>query len=165
MMKAVLGFALAGAFLAPIGAHAQAAGSGPKIELSHFMSAYSVADIEAVTKFYVDVLDFEVVKDVPLGEAMHFRWLRNGNQGIELVQMANSTPGPARGTPPAHLMVRGPGQLMLQVENLEATKAALLAKGVTPNVDITAIAPLGIKVMFVNDPEGNPIEIVEVTGG
>ena len=165
MTKAVLGFALASALLAPVGAHAQGAGAGAAIELSHFMSAYSVADIEAVTRFYVDVLDFEVVKDVPLGEAMHFRWLRNGNQGIELVQMANSQPGPERGRPPAHLAVRGPGQLMLQVEDLEATKAALLAKGVTPNVDITAIAPLGIKVMFVNDPEGNPIEIVEVADG
>ena len=165
MKKVLIGLALAGAFLAPIGAHAQGAGAGPKIELSHFMSAYSVADIEAVTKFYVDVLDFEVVKDVPLGEAMHFRWLRHGNQGIELVQMANSQPGPERGRPPAHLAVRGPGQLMLQVKDIEATKAALLAKGVTPNVDITDVAPLGIKVMFVNDPEGNPIEIVEVTGG
>jgi catechol 2,3-dioxygenase-like lactoylglutathione lyase family enzyme len=111
------------------------------------------------------VLDFEVVKDVPLGEAMHFRWLRNGNQGIELVQMANSRPGPERGTPPAHLAVRGPGQLMLRVADIAATKAVLLGKGVTPNVDITDVAPLGIKVMFVNDPEGNPIEIVEVTGG
>ena len=165
MKKVLMGVALAGAVFAPIGAHGQDAAVEPKIELSHFMSAYSVADIEAVTKFYVDVLDFEVVKDVPLGEAMHFRWLRNGNQGIELVQMANSQPGPARGTPPAHLMVRGPGQLMLQVEDIEATKAALLAKGVTPNVDITDVAPLGIKVMFVNDPEGNPIEIVQVTGG
>jgi catechol 2,3-dioxygenase-like lactoylglutathione lyase family enzyme len=163
MKKALIGLALAGGVFAPIGAHAQDAGAEPKIELSHFMSAYSVADIEAVTKFYVDVLDFEVVKDVPLGEAMHFRWLKHGNQGIELVQMANSQPGPARGTPPAHLMVRGPGQLMLRVENLEATKAALAAKGVTPDVDITNVAPLGIKVMFVNDPEGNPIEIVEVT--
>lgn len=165
MKRILVGFALAGALFAPVGAHAQGASAAPKIELSHFMSAYSVADIEAVTKFYVDVLDFEVVKDVPLGEAMHFRWLRNGNQGIELVQMANSTPGPERGTPPAHLMVRGPGQLMLQVKDLAATKAALLAKGVTPNVDITEVAPLGIKVMFVNDPEGNPIEIVEVSGG
>jgi catechol 2,3-dioxygenase-like lactoylglutathione lyase family enzyme len=165
MKKILVGFALAGALVAPIGAHAQGAGAAPKIELNHFMSAYSVADIEVVTKFYVDVLDFEVVKDAPLGDAMHFRWLRNGNQGIELVQMANSKPGPERGTPPAHLMVRGPGQLMLQVESLEATKAALLAKGVTPNVDITDVAPLGIKVMFVNDPEGNPIEIVEVTDG
>ena len=162
MKKVLIGLTLAGAVFAPIGAHGQDAAAEPKIEMSHFMSAYSVADIEAVTKFYVDVLDFEVVKDVPLGEAMHFRWLRNGNQGIELVQMANSQPGPERGTPPAHLMVRGPGQLMLQVEDIEATKAALLAKGVTPNVDITAVAPLGIKVMFVNDPEGNPIEIVEV---
>ena len=163
MKKALIRLALAGALFAPIGAHAQDGGAEPKIELSHFMSAYSVADIEAVTKFYVDVLDFEVVKDVPLGEAMHFRWLRHGNQGIELVQMANSQPGPARGTPPAHLAVRGPGQLMLQVDDIEATKAALLAKGVTPDVDITDVAPLGIKVMFVNDPEGNPIEIVEVT--
>lgn len=163
MNKVLTALALAGAVFTPIGAHAQDA--TPRVELSHFMSAYSVADIEAVTRFYVDVLDFEVVKDVPLGEAMHFRWLRNGNQGIELVQMANSTPGPERGVPPAHLMVRGPGQLMLRVEDLEATKAALLAKGVTPDVDITAVAPLGIKVMFVNDPEGNPIEIVEVTEG
>ena len=165
MRKSLFGLALAGAVIAGTGARAQAPELASPIELSHFMSAYSVADIEAVTKFYVEVLDFEVVKDVPLGEAMHFRWLRNGNQGIELVQMANSQPGPARGTPPAHLMVRGPGQLMLRVEDLEATKAALAAKGVTPNVDITNIAPLGIKVMFVNDPEGNPIEIVEVTDG
>jgi len=142
---------------------AQVQDPGPAIELAHFMSAYSVADIEAVTAFYVNVLDFEVVKDVPLGEAMHFRWLKNGNQGIELVQMADSVPGPQRGTPPAHLMTRGPGQLMMQVADIEATKAALLAKGVTPDVDITEVAPLGIKVMFVNDPEGNPIEIVQVT--
>jgi len=164
MKKVLVGFALAGALFAPTGAHAQDAGAERPIALSHFMSAYSVADMEAVTRFYVDVLDFEVVKDVPLGEAMHFRWLRNGNQGIELVRMANSQPGPERGRPPAHLAVRGPGQLMLQVEDLAATKAALLAKGVTPAVDITAVAPLGIKVMFVNDPEGNPIELVEVTG-
>ena len=160
-----IALAACGAVLAATGAQAQAQEAAPSIELSHFMSAYSVADIEAVTAFYVDVLDFEVVKDVPLGDEMHFRWLRNGNQGIELVQMANSVPGPERGTPPAHLMTRGPGQLMLQVADLEATKAALLAKGVTPNVDITDVAPLGIKVMFVNDPEGNPIEIVQVADG
>ncbi len=163
MKQVLIGLALAGALLAPTGAHAQNGGAAP-IQLNHFMSAYSVADIEAVTKFYVDVLDFKVVKDVPLGEATHFRWLRNGNQGIELVQMANSQPGPKRGAPPAHLLVRGPGQLMVQVENLDATKAALLAKGVTLAVDITPIAALGIKVMFVNDPEGNPIEIVQVLG-
>ena len=165
MKQVLIGLALAGALFAPIGARAQDEGAERPIELSHFMSAYSVADIEAVTKFYVDVLDFEVVKDVPLGEAMHFRWLRNGNQGIELVRMANSQPGPTRGRPPAHLAVRGPGQLMLQVADLEATKAALLAKGVTPSVDITDVGVLGIKVMFVMDPEGNPIELVQVTGG
>ena len=93
---------------------------------------------------------------------MRFRWIRNGNQGIELVYMANSVAGPERGTPPAHLEVRGPGQLMMRVDDLEATRAILAAKGVTPDVDITDVAPLGIKVMFVNDPEGNLIELVQV---
>ena len=160
-----IALAAAGAVLLAQGAQAQAQQAAPRLELSHFMSAYSVADIEAVTAFYVDVLDFEVVKDVPLGDEMHFRWLKHGNQGIELVQMAGSVAGPERGTPPAHLMTRGPGQLMLQVADLEATKAALAARGVTPDIDITEIAPLGIKVMFVYDPEGNPIEIAQVMGG
>ncbi|GAA0282103.1 hypothetical protein GCM10009127_24310 [Alteraurantiacibacter aestuarii] len=166
MNKAVFAIALAGALSVATGAQAQApeyAAAEPKIELNHFMMALSVADMEAVTAFYVDVLDFEVVKDAPLGDAMHFRWLKNGTQGIELVRMANSQPGPERGAPPAHLEVRGPGQLMMEVADIEATKAQLLAKGVTPDVDITDLtAALGIKVMFVIDPEGNLIELVQV---
>jgi catechol-2,3-dioxygenase len=89
-------YALSGAALAmavPASAQAPEYAEQPRIELNHFLMALSVADIEAVTAFYVDVLDFEVVKDAPLGPAMHFRWLRNGTQGLELVQMANSQPG------------------------------------------------------------------------
>ncbi len=167
MKKTVFGSALAGALLAATGVQAQGPEfeAQPKIELNHFMMALSVEDIEAVTAFYVDVLDFEVVKDAPLGPAMHFRWLKNGTQGLELVQVADSQPGPERGTPPAHLAVRGPGQLMMEVEDIEATKEILLSKGVTPAVDITDLtAVLGIKVMFVVDPEGNNIELVQVTG-
>ncbi|MXO58626.1 hypothetical protein GRI89_03600 [Altererythrobacter salegens] len=152
------------ASLVALAVPAQAEDATP-IELKHFMSALSVADIEAETRFFTDVLDFEVVKDVPLGDAMHFRWLKNGTQGIELVQMADSKPGPERGPPPSHLLVRGPGQLMMEVASLEATKAALAAKDITPDVDITDVAPLGIRVMFVMDPEGNPIELVEVKQG
>lgn len=167
MNKAILAATLAGAMFAVGGAQAQAPEyqSAPSIELNHFMMALSVEDMEAVTAFYVDVLDFEIVKDAPLGDAMHFRWLKNGTQGIELVRMADSQPGSERGPPPAHLAVRGPGQLMMVVADIAATKDILLSKGVTPDVDITDLtAVLGIKVMFVIDPEGNNIEIVEVTG-
>jgi catechol 2,3-dioxygenase-like lactoylglutathione lyase family enzyme len=128
------------------------------------MSAYSVANMEAVTAFYVTVLDFKVVKDVPLEDGRHFRWLRNGTQGIELVYLPDATSGPDR-APPRHLAVRGSGQLMLQVADVAATKAALLAKGVTPVVDITDVPVLGLKLMFVVDPEGNAIEIVQVVDG
>ncbi len=167
MNKAVFAIALAGALGFSSTAQAQAPeyqAEEPAIELEHFMTAVSVADIEAVTAFYVDVLDFEVVADVPLGDAMHFRWIRNGSQGIELVYMANSVAGPERGVPPTHLEVRGPGQLMMRVADLEETKGILANKGVTPAVDITDVAPLGIKVMFLKDPEGNLIELVQVTG-
>ena len=46
-------------------------------------------------------------------------------------------------------------------QNLEATKAALAAQGLTPALDITEVAPLGIKVMYYQDPEGNAIEIAQ----
>jgi catechol 2,3-dioxygenase-like lactoylglutathione lyase family enzyme len=161
MKKAIFALALASSaplICAPVKAQGQEPG---RIELNHFMSAYSVADIEAVTAFYVDKLDFEVVKDVPLEDGRHFRWLKNGTQGIELVYLPDATAGPDR-APPRHLAVRGPGQLMLQVADVAATKAALLAKGVTPVVDITDVPVLGLKLMFVVDPEGNAIEIVQV---
>ena len=45
MKKALFGLMLAGVVFAPTGAHAQDAGAEPTIEVSHFMSAYSVADI------------------------------------------------------------------------------------------------------------------------
>ena len=42
---------------------------------------------------------------------------------------------------------------------------ALVAKGVTPALDITDVAPLGIKVIYLLDPEGNAIEIAQRLAG
>ena len=160
MKKSLFGLALASAMIATTPAQAQAPELQQKIELNHFLQGISVEDIEAVTAFYVDVLDFEVVKDVPLGGGRHFRWLRNGTQGLELVQVDDAVPGPDR-TPPAHFSTRGPAQLLMVVDDIEATKAILLARGVTLITDVTDVAVLGIRVMLLADPEGNPLEIVE----
>ena len=132
------------------------------LEFSHFYQAISVENIETVSAFYVDNLGFEVELDTSLGGAIQFRWLTNGSSRIELIQMTGSQAGPERGPPPGHLGIRGFSHLGIETPDIVATKAALVARGVTIAVDITELAPLGIKAMFVLDPEGNAIEIIEV---
>ena len=51
--------------------------------------------------------------------------------------------------------------MTLETPDIEATRAALAAKGITPALDITEVAPLGIKVLYLLDPEGNAIEIAQ----
>jgi catechol 2,3-dioxygenase-like lactoylglutathione lyase family enzyme len=161
--------ALAFAALA-LGAGGPASAQGPEVaaalEFNHFMVAISVQDIEAETRWFVDNLGFTVEKDASVRDgAVRFRWLINGNQRIELLSIAGSQPGPARATPPGHAGIRGITQVTLETRDIEATRAALAAKGITPALDITDVAPLGIKAMYLLDPEGNAIEIAQMVIG
>lgn len=132
------------------------------LAFDHFMVAISVADIDAETAFYVDKLGFAVEKDASMRDgAVKMRWLVNGTERIELIQSAGSAPGPARAQPPAHAGIRGLTQITLATSDLESVRAALAARNVIPALDITEVEPLGIKVMYVTDPEGNAVEIVQ----
>ena len=156
--------------LAALALGAPAAAQGPEVgaalEFNHFMVALSVQDIEAETRWFVDNLNFTVEKDASVRNgAVQFRWLKNGNQRIELIRIADSQPGPARGRPPGHAAIRGITQVTLETQDIVATRAALAAKGITPALDITDVTPLGIKAMYLHDPEGNAIEIAQMAGG
>ncbi len=156
--------------LAASGLAAPAAAQGPEgnsaLQFNHFMVAISVQDIERETAWFVDNLGFTVEKDASVRDgAVRFRWLRNGNQRIELIGIANSQPGPVRATPPGHAAIRGITQVTLETQDIVATRAALAARGITPALDITDVAVLGIKAMYLLDPEGNAIEIAQVVGG
>jgi len=135
-----------------------AAQAGP--ELGHWMVAISVADLDAETAFF-EKLGFEVELDTTFGPQIPVRWLVSGNERIELLKIANSQPGAPRVKPPGHAAVRGISQVTLSTSDIEATKAALAAKGLTPALDITEVGPLGVKVMYYQDPEGNAIEIAQ----
>ena len=163
MNRSRLSLALAAVALASCTtAHAQGPEVASALEFNHFMVAISVHDIDEETAWFVDKLNFTVEKDASVRDgAVKFRWLRNGNQRIELIGIATSQPGPARATPPGHAAIRGITQVTLETTDIEATRAALLAKGVTPALDITDVAPLGIKAMYLLDPEGNAIEIAQ----
>jgi catechol 2,3-dioxygenase-like lactoylglutathione lyase family enzyme len=129
--------------------------------LGHWMVAISVANLDAETEFYKK-LDFKVAVDTKFGPGIPVRWLTSGNERIELLQIPNSKPPTdPRAKPPAHAAVQGYSQMTLSTSDLAATKAALAAQGLTPALDITEVAPLGIKVMYYQDPEGNAVEIAQ----
>ena len=134
------------------------------LALGHFMAAISVADMDRETAWFRDKLGFHLVADTKIGGGTPVRWLENGSERIELLSIANSTAGPVRGTPPRHASVRGISQITLSTPDLKATRDALVARGVTPALDITEVAPLGIKVIYLVDPEGNAIEIAQRLG-
>ena len=147
-------------------ANAQGPEVASALQFNHFMVAISVQDIEKETAWFVDNLGFTVEKDASVRDgAVRFRWLRNGNERIELLSIANSQPAPVRATPPGHAAIRGITQVTLETNDLDATRAALAAKGVTPVLDITEVAPLGIRVIYLLDPEGNAVEIAQVVTG
>ena len=150
---------LAGAALAGCATANAQAPAAP--ELGHWMVAISVANLDTETEFFKK-LGFKVALDTKFGPGIPVRWLVSGNERIELLQIANSKP-PAtpRAKPPGHAAVQGLSQVTLSTVNIEATKAALAAQGLTPALDITEVAPLGIKVMYYQDPEGNAIEIAQ----
>jgi catechol 2,3-dioxygenase-like lactoylglutathione lyase family enzyme len=153
---------LAGAALAGCAtANAQPA-SAPV--LGHWMVAISVANLDTETEFFKK-LGFKVELDTKFGPGIPVRWLVSGDERIELLQIPNSkAPADARAKPPGHAAIQGISQVTLSTTNLEATRAALAAQGLTPALDITEVGPLGVKVMYYQDPEGNAIEIGQELG-
>jgi len=134
-------------------------------ELGHWMVAISVANLDTETAFF-EKLGFKVALDTKFGPGIPVRWLTSGNERIELLQIPNSKPPTtARAKPPAHAAVQGYSQVTLSTTDLAATKAALAAQGLTPALDITEVKPLGIKVMYYQDPEGNAVEIAQKLKG
>jgi catechol 2,3-dioxygenase-like lactoylglutathione lyase family enzyme len=129
--------------------------------LSPFMVAISVADLQKETDWYVKMLDAKIVKDADFGNAgTHFRWLMIGSQRLELVYSpAAKDSVPARGKPPGHAGLHGFTHVTLATPDIAATKAALVAKGATLALDVTDVTPLGVRVLYLADPEGNAVEI------
>jgi catechol 2,3-dioxygenase-like lactoylglutathione lyase family enzyme len=147
-------------------AQAQGPEFASELSFSPFMVAISVDDIEAETAFYVEVLDFTVEKDASMRDgAVQFRWLTNGTQRIELVKAAGSTAGTPHPAPPGHAAVRGFTHLTLQTDDIAAVRAVLATRGITPSMEPTDVVALGIRVMYLTDPEGNAVEIAQVVGG
>ncbi|QFU83932.1 VOC family protein [Natronorubrum aibiense] len=128
----------------------------------------TVSDLEETLPFYRDVLGLEVVDRFHVGgEAFsdavgvedargEFAHLEAEGCRIELVEYEPE----ARGVPAAGLNQPGATHVGLAVDDLEAVADALPED--VPTVSGPRTTESGTSIMFVRDPESNPVELLEV---
>jgi glyoxylase I family protein len=132
----------------------------------------SVSDVERSLAFYRDVLGLEVIFDVQLaGAGMESATGEAGARGrmvgckvpgngvtIELLGFAHRAEAK-----PARPGALGYTNVSLSVDDLDAAHATLAARGLA-----SLQAPIdvgGVRMFFVADPDGTPIEIIEFPRG
>lgn len=114
-----------------------------------------VRDLGTARHFYEQALGFAVkdVFDTPeFGEVI----LTQGDGGTSLILFAWKD---GRDTPDA----RGHGPTGFVCADIEAAHAALVAAGATPKGPVLAVEG-GIRVAFLDDPEGHEIELCQFPG-
>ena len=114
-----------------------------------------VPEIEPCLKFWVDRLGFEKTIEVPEGSTLGFVTLQKG--AVELMYQTYSSV--EKDSPSALQGIqRGPTFLYVEVENLDATLAAM--KGVPLAMEVRTTF-YGAKEFGVKDPAGHAITFAE----
>ncbi len=136
-------------------------------------TAISTGDLERALRFYRDLLGFEEVfssawevgteevdRIVGLkGSSAQVVMLRAGNACIELFQYATPHPKPSEVDRP--VCDHGITHICLQVTDIDAEYARLQAAGMRFHCPPQARS--GIRVTYGRDPDGNVVELLEVT--
>ena len=138
--------------------------------------AIATNDAERMLTFYRDLIGLEVVVDytwrdgtvvadqvtaLDRSSARHIM-LRNGNAYFEIFQYFS--PQPAQGDPARRVCDPGITHLCFDVVDLDSEYERLSEAGMTfhcPPQDAFA----GIRTTYGRDPDGNVVELQEVTGG
>jgi glyoxylase I family protein len=146
--------------------------TAPALELRGFSHVcIEVSDVERSLAFYRDVLGLRVIFDVALaGPGLDQVTGEGGARGrmvgclvpgsrvtIELLCYGHRAPGrrPAGGG-------TGYTNLALTVADVDAAHAALVARGARPRPPVEVG---GVRMFFVADPDGTPLELIEFPGG
>ena len=112
-------------------------------------------DVERSIRFYCDLLGFEVVYRWPAEGDVEFAFLRLDPLGIGIA--AHSAPGellgrsPVRGSPPRF-------ELCIYADDVDRAASELSAGGARLLVP-PADQPWGERLLYVEDPDGNPIQV------
>ena len=129
-----------------------------------------VSAMDRALAFYREILGFDVVFDVELaGEALDDvtgeadasgRMVGGllGGTSVELLEITSNADSPvARSSP-----MLGYTNISLSVDDLDAAQATAASAGVRPS-PVVSIG--GVRMFFISDPDGTPIEIIEYPNG
>jgi catechol 2,3-dioxygenase-like lactoylglutathione lyase family enzyme len=119
---------------------------------------YFVSDLDVAIEFYCRMLDFEQ----ELRPSPVFAMLYRGD--LRLLLSVPGGPGAAHTLPDGTVPQSGGwNRMTLQVDDLDATVEALRAAGAMFRHDTHA--GVGVRTALIEDPAGNPVELIEPISG
>jgi len=134
--------------------------------------SHCVSDLARSRRFYTDVLGFAVVAEFDFDDPATARvmgvpgcrftgvFMQRDGMRIELIGFTEPPPDRTRRRRQSNEL--GHSHLSFYVTDLDATLAELRAQGVEVCDETRALLPSGITCCVVRDPDGFPIEIVEM---
>jgi catechol 2,3-dioxygenase-like lactoylglutathione lyase family enzyme len=112
-----------------------------------------VSEQDKMIDFYVDTLGFEKRADVPFGNG--YRWVEVAPVGADTtIALAP----PPEGRPTGNVETG----ITLQTHDIDAEHAALKARGVDIDAEISRMGDPVPPIVWLRDPENNVLMIVEV---
>jgi glyoxylase I family protein len=134
--------------------------------------SHCVGDIERSRRFYTAVLGFEVVAEFDFDDAAtarvmgvpgcRFKGIFMKRDGMRIELVGFSEPPPERTVRPRRANEIGHSHLSFYVTDLDEALASLRAQGVEVCDDTRATLAGGIECCVARDPDGFPIEIVQM---
>jgi catechol 2,3-dioxygenase-like lactoylglutathione lyase family enzyme len=131
-----------------------------------------VTDMDRALAFYRDVIGMEVVFETlisgePFDAVLHAKRKQEGRVvggllGGLMVELLSLGPRPA-GEQLSRRSITGIHNVSLSVPDLDETHRRISAAGYTPEQEPFEIG--GVRMFFVKDPDGTPVEFIELPGG
>jgi catechol 2,3-dioxygenase-like lactoylglutathione lyase family enzyme len=131
-----------------------------------------VTDMDRALAFYRDALGMDVVFETlisgePFDAVLHAKRKQEGRVvggllGGLMVELLSLGTKPTADQP-ARRAATGIHNVSLSVRDLDDTHRRLSAAGYTPDQDPFEIG--GVRMFFVKDPDGTPVEFIELPGG
>ena len=125
----------------------------------------NVADLEAMTAWYVEALGLEVEFEFALDQVELCGVMLRSAAGhrIELLCRPGSVAGLQAASPVEAALTRGFGHVAFDVVDVDAAYDALVAAGATDRLSPRPSPEPGVRMAYVADPEGNLLELLDRT--
>jgi catechol 2,3-dioxygenase-like lactoylglutathione lyase family enzyme len=124
------------------------------LRIGGFATLIQVFDMPTSLAFYRDVLEFEVISDVPEDGRCDWVWLKSGESEL-MLNTAYETDARPLAPDPARVAAHSDTALFFGCEDVDAAHAELRARGVATGEPI--VTDYGMKQVYLKDPDGYEI--------